>query len=216
MAHSAKENSIPQDTDINDPAVVAEIAHFRNVPLATATLNDKDFKPVSISRQLTHGGSGHSLMAGTWNTPETIAHLSSFFRSPSRPTTNPPNFTMSDVNGAEIRRFYTIGNGLNAHAGLLHGGVMACLLDSTMSNAAGLTLRAVITPSDTVFTVQLNVKYEKPMRTPGTMMFRAWVNKVESGGRKVWVVAEVSSGDKGEVINARAEGLWLKTKVQKL
>ena len=93
---------------------------------------------------------------------------------------------------------------------------MACILDSSMSNAAGLTMRAVLGPADTVFTVQLNVKYEKPVRTPGSVMVRAWVNKVEGSGRKVWVKAEVSSSENGEVYHARAEGLWLRAQTSKM
>lgn len=93
---------------------------------------------------------------------------------------------------------------------------MACVLDSSMSNAAGLTMRAVFGPTDTVFTVQLNVKYEKPVKTPGNVMIRAWVDKVEGGGRKVWVKAEVSSGGDGKTYHARAEGLWLRAQTGKL
>lgn len=202
--------------DRKDPHISSEISHFRSITLAVPTIDDAAFHPVSASRHLTDNGLGHSLMAGTFNTPETLAHLLTFFRPPSREASNLETFSTTDVNDAEVKRFYTFGTGLNAHAGLLHGGVMACILDSSMSNAAGLTMRAVLGPADTVFTVQLNVKYEKPVKTPGSVMIRAWVSKVEGGGRKVWVKAEVSSGGNGEIYHAKAEGLWLRAKSGKL
>ena len=47
-------------------------------------------------------------------------------------------------------------------------------------------------------------------------MIRAWVSKVEGGGRKIWVKAEVISGENGEIYHARAEGLWLRAQTAKL
>lgn len=202
--------------DRSDPHIAAEISHFSSLPLAATTIGDSTFHPVSASRHLTDNGRGHSLMAGTFNTTETIAHLLTFFRPPSKAALDPQSFTTADVNDAELRRFYTFGTGLNAHADLLHGGVIACILDSSMSNAAGFTMRSAFGPAHTVFTVQLNVKYEKPVKTPGNLMIRAWVSKVEGGGRKIWVKAEVNSGENGEIYHARAEGLWLRAQTGKL
>jgi hypothetical protein len=68
-------------------------------------------------------------MAQTWKSPETISDLKSFYRPKS-----------SD-HEAEVRRFYSFGNGLNSHPHILHGGVLSTVLDSTMSNTAGLILR---------------------------------------------------------------------------
>jgi len=143
-------------------------------------------------------------MGGTWNTPETIAHLLSFYRSESA------------HDRAEVRRFYTFGSGLNAHPDLLHGGVIACVLDSTMGNVVGLTFQEMrVRGGASMFTAQLNTKYEKPVPTPGTVMARAWVKKVEDGGRKVWVEGVVESGTSGEICNARAEGLWIRANPKK-
>ncbi|KAK5081473.1 hypothetical protein LTR70_008544 [Exophiala xenobiotica] len=113
-----------------NPQVPPEvIKHFSSVPIAAPTVNDAAFEPMYLSRTLTHHGRGHTLMGGTWNTPDTIAHLLSFYRSES------------SHEHAEVRRFYTFGSGLNAHPDLLHGGVIACVLDSTMGNAVGLAFQ---------------------------------------------------------------------------
>jgi len=184
-----------------------EIGHFSSVPISASTIGDVAFKPMYLSRTLTHHGRGHTLMGSTWNTPETIAHLLSFYRSET------------NNERAEVRRFYTFGSGLNAHPDLLHGGVIACILDSTMGNAVGLKFQEMdVKGSAGVFTAQLNTKYEKPVRTPSTIMARACVKKVEGGGRKVWVEGVIEGGDEGDITHARAEGLWIraKSKPQKL
>lgn len=188
---------IPQDVSVE------EVEHFERLPLARPTLEDPDFEIMAVSRNLTFDGRGHSLMAGTWNTHETIRHLLSLYRP------------ASETNRGEIRRFYSFGTGLNAHPDLLHGGVMACILDSTMSNASGLALNAADTKS-TVVTAQLNIRYHKPVRTPGTVMARAWATKIEDGGRKVWTEAIVEGGDNGEIVHARADGLWIRIGIAKL
>lgn len=97
--------------------------------LARVTEADSAFEEIEISRQLTHDGLGHSLMAGTWKSDETIADLKSYYRP------------RSSKHEAEVRRFYAFGNGLNSHPHILHGGVLSTVLDSTMSNTSGLILR---------------------------------------------------------------------------
>ena len=185
----------------------SEVSHFQSIPLAQATLKDAAFTMYSMSRTITHHGRGHTLMAGTWNTDETIAHLLSFYRPPS------------PGQKAEVRRFYTFGAGLNAHPDLLHGGVIACILDSSMGNAVGFALPEIDTgeagaggQGGSVFTAQLNVSYKAPVRASGTVMARSWVKKVEEGGRKIWVEGVIDGGDGGEVSHARAEELWVRVK----
>lgn len=210
-ASTVMSSLVPMDS-AGEAMIDDELAHFQNLPLAQPTISDPNFKPIHISRTLTHNNLGHTLMASTWKTPETIAHLVSFCRQP--PPSQPRSPKILDKNEAtrvEVRRFYTFGNGLNAHANLLHGGVIATILDSTMANVTGLAANEV-----GMFTVQLNVKYEKPVSTPGTVMLRAWVEKLdiieEKDKKKIkaWAVGEITGGERGEITHARAEGLWIK------
>ena len=43
-------------------------------------------------------------------------------------------------------------------------------------------------------------------------MVRCWLKKMENDGRKIWTEAVVESGENGEIVHARAEGLWIKIK----
>jgi len=207
---SSSEAKNTRQKEIPDGVAPADVAHFASLPLSKPTFDDPSFKMIAMSRALTHNKRGHSLMAGTWNTPSTITHLLSFYR----PASSPEHITSTiEQQRAEVRRFYAFGTGLNAHPNLLHGGVIATILDSTMGNVGGLCLRELSGDAKaSQVTAQLNVKFEKPVVTPGSVTVRAWVVRVEDGGRKMWIEGIVEGGTKGEVRHARAEGLWFRIK----
>jgi acyl-coenzyme A thioesterase PaaI-like protein len=142
-------------------------------------------------------------MGKTWSTETTIPHLVSLYKRGESTSPLEPDI--------EIRRFYTLGGDLNAHPDLLHGGVISCILDSTLGSAVGIGSRGVNMTS--MYTVQLNVKYEKPVKTPGTICARAWVKEMQDGGKnwKVWAEGLIESlGEDGEMItHSKAEGMWV-------
>ena len=177
--------------------------HFSCIPLARPTLDDPSFRVYSSSRRVTDSGRGHTLTGKTWNTDSTIRELLSL----SRPSKSDAPLPQPEPDRAEVRRFYTFGDDLNAHPDLLHGGVIASVLDSTLGNAIGVQF-----PNGALrmFTVQLNITYKKAVPTPGTIMARSWVTKVEDGGRKVWAAGMIEGED--GVVHATAEGMWLKAK----
>lgn len=182
-------------------AIEASLAHFRGIPwINDVHLSDSAFQIVggNLSRAITQPGNGHSLTGETWNTDKTITHLITMYRPAA------PDREASEGGGGELRRFYTFGTGLNAHPNLLHGGVIATILDSAMGNAIHQALR----PKGSTFTVVLNITYKKPVPTPGSVLVRSSVVRVE--GRKIWARGAVESGD-GEV-HATAEGMWLMAK----
>jgi acyl-coenzyme A thioesterase PaaI-like protein len=179
------------------------IDHFSSISLAKPTLDDSDFRIYSSSRRVTDNGKGHTLTGKTWNTETTIRELLSL----ARPSKSDAPLPQPESERAEVRRFYTFGSDLNAHPNLLHGGVIASVLDSTLGNAIGVQF-----PQGALrmFTVQLNVTYKKAVPTPGTVMARSWVTKVEADGRKIWAAGELEG--EGGVVYATAEGMWLKAK----
>jgi acyl-coenzyme A thioesterase PaaI-like protein len=171
------------------------IDHFQAIPWCAAYLSDPSFKPFYQSRFVTPGD-GHTLTGRTWNTDDTIVELLSTYRAPITRSNG-------DKLRGEVRRFYTFGTGMNSHPGLLHGGVIATILDSTLGSAVGMAI-----PNKSQFTAQLNVAYKYPISTPGTVLVRAWVERTE--GRKTMVKGRIESGT-GE-LHAEAEGVWVLAK----
>ena len=196
-----KSNNDRQE-DIPNKVLQSTVDHFKSIPFARKTVDDPNFQIVSMSRTITHSGKGHTLMAKTWNTPGTIEELLTLFR----PSTSQAPFPQPEHSRAETRRFYTFGPDLNAPPDLLHGGVVASILDSSVGGVVGLVFREEdkVVPR---FTVQLNVTYKNPVRTPATVMVRSWIMEVKEGGRKVWAKGVVES--EGGVVHAVAEGMWL-------
>jgi acyl-coenzyme A thioesterase PaaI-like protein len=91
--------------------------------------------------------------------------------------------------------------------------VIGCILDSTLGNAIGYTLRDLNNrDGSSMFTVQLNITYKKPVRTPGTIMARGWIVRTEDGGRKVWAKGVIE--DEEGAVCALAEGMWLRPKAK--
>ncbi|KAF2215558.1 hypothetical protein CERZMDRAFT_93964 [Cercospora zeae-maydis SCOH1-5] len=186
------------------------VAHFLSMPYAKPIIEDADFRILSQSRTVTHDGKGHTLMGKTWNTEATIGQLLTLFRPPKNYNSNANSESLvvsPESERGEMRRFYTFGGDLNAHPDLLHGGVIGCILDSSLGGAIGMTL-ARIEGGAPSFTVQLNITFKAAVKTPGTVMVRSWVTRVEEDGRKAWAKGLIES--EGGVIHAMAEGMWLR------
>lgn len=193
-----------------DDVLQSTIDHFAAIPFTQSTLQDPSFTIISHPREVTHDGKGHTLMGKTWNTDDTIKELLNLFRFSKSKSSD---FPQHEATRPETRRFYTLGGDLNAHPDLMHGGVIGCILDSTLGNAIGSTLRDLgFGHGSSMFTVQLNITYKKPVRTPGTIMARGWVVKMEDGGRKVWAKGVIEG--EGGVVHALAEGMWTRPKVK--
>lgn len=200
----------------------ATLAHYQSMPWTNVFLTDPAYRVIPRYTE-PHKNDGHTLMGETWNTDRTIAHMITFAKAsstkgkehpvdPSSPIPAPLAVPTPKDNPTSITRFYTLGRGLNAHPSLLHGGVIATILDSTLGAATGIhiSLPSTLAPYGpdarlTTFTVDLRITYKKPVTTPGTICARSWV--VRSEGRKVFVKGWVGGED--GTVHALAEGIWV-------
>ncbi|RVX71355.1 hypothetical protein B0A52_04929 [Exophiala mesophila] len=198
-----------------------DLAHFQSMPWTNAFLTDPTYR--AIPRYTApEKNDGHTLMGETWNTDRTIVHMITFAKaSPekAKKQTDAPSPILASLavptpqdDPTLITRFYTLGNGLNAHPSLLHGGVIATILDSTLGAATGIhiSLPSTLAPYGpgarlTTFTVDLRITYKKPVKTPCTICARSWV--VRSEGRKVFVKGWIGGED--GTVHSLAEGIWV-------
>lgn len=180
-----------QDIDTCTAALQTEINHFMSIPWCRPHLCEPNFQPIDKPREATPDN-GHTLLGKTWFTEDTIPHLLTLYRQPSVP---------ESLRG-ELRRFHTLGTGLNEHPNILHGGAVAAILDG----ALGVLIRYSMPDVQPAYTVALNITYKKAIKTPETIMARSWITKTE--GRKIWGTAQIESGT-GEIY-ATAEGVFVK------
>ncbi|MCJ1455697.1 hypothetical protein MMC28_006053 [Mycoblastus sanguinarius] len=165
-------------------------------------LNDASLRPIRTpGRQPDHTSTGDcELLGRTLNTGNTIPALQSFYQTP------PPAgsaHTQSNIasNLGELLTFYTLGSGLDGYGGICHGGFLSTAIDHAMG-----TLARNYPGGNDTYTKYLHVDFKKPFYTPGAILCRAWITKIE--GRKLWVCGAMEDNLGNPYITA--ESLFLK------
>lgn len=162
-----------------------------------------------------------SLFAEILKTPRTIRSCISFYTKPA-----------SSTDQVEVvHTLMTLGNGINGHPGVMHGGIVAAILDEGMGILQSINwerehiakvgkgyAEGELPPvSYNSFTAELKIRYLKPVTTPGALIVTAKYIQVD--GRKEFMYAEIKQregagedheGD--EVLCATGEALFLQPK----
>lgn len=97
----------------------------------------------------------------------------------------PPLVGDTDPSSKVFRCRATLGTGWGGPDGLVHGGVVAKILDMCFGAAGGLNGTAGVTGT-------ITVRYERPTPLGTELTFESWVDRVE--GRKVFVAGHVLHG----------------------
>lgn len=131
----------------------------------------------------------HSLISGSLNGPGKIAIA-------------PIVFAKEDE--SEAIAIIHVGRSLCGHDGIVHGGLLATLLDQTLARNALLNL-----PAKVGVTANLSVNYRAPTRADQFITIHTRLDKVN--GRKVTVSGTIASVEGGEVL-AEATALFIQPK----
>ncbi|MCJ1311486.1 hypothetical protein MMC25_005158 [Agyrium rufum] len=91
-----------------------------------------------------------------------------------------PPLTFSEKGGKSIVVISYLGKDLCGHPGVVHGGMLATMLDEGLARCCFEAL-----PNKVGMTASLKVDYRKPCKAESYLVLRAWTTKVE--GRKAWV-----------------------------
>jgi acyl-coenzyme A thioesterase THEM4 len=159
------------------------LSHFQTIPWCAAVLANPALKPIlAPSRTPKTPSTEDSLVAETLQTPSTIPYWQAFFRAPTE------DAARTNTTG-EIYVLLELGTGVDGHAGVAHGGVLATVLDEVMGALVYLHMRE----GWAAFTAEMKVGFRRVVRTPGVLGVRAWVERGE--GRKLWVRAEGGEGE---------------------
>ncbi|KAI9322211.1 HotDog domain-containing protein [Dichotomocladium elegans] len=94
-----------------------------------------------------------------------------------------------------------LGKNLCGHAGIIHGGMIATLLDEILGCVAFANL-----PKRVGFTANLNIDYRNPLPADQWVVLRGRLDRVE--GRKAFVEAWIESVD-GETRYSEAKSLYI-------
>ncbi|TKA77219.1 hypothetical protein B0A55_02574 [Friedmanniomyces simplex] len=200
-------------------------AAFLRIPWAAALLNRPNVVcRVPGSRQPKQSLED-SLFAEILKTPRTISSCVAFYAKPSD----------TDANIAEVSTLIAMGDGMNGHPNILHGGIVASILDEAMGIlqsvnherdhmtkvGKGLAQGELPPQGFGSFTANLEIKYLKPVHTPDSLLVTARYSKRE--GRKEWIHAKikqhVSHGEDDygeEIVCATGDALFVEPRASKL
>ncbi|KAI5452162.1 hypothetical protein NCC49_001100 [Naganishia albida] len=126
---------------------------------------------------------------------------SSVLRGPSMFALPPLAFVKNNESSAII--VLHVGRSLCGHDGIIHGGLLATVLDESLGRNALLNI-----PSKIGVTATLNVQYKKPTKADQFIVVRTELDSV--AGRKVNVSGSIESLD-GEIL-ATAQALFVEPK----
>ncbi|KAJ5883973.1 uncharacterized protein N7473_010859 [Penicillium subrubescens] len=215
--------------------LTSTVSHFRNHQWANSLISSSDYTPIPTDSRRPKPSGEDGFFGATIATPSTIPHVLTLQRRQlNTPLSEPPVWlpaTKQDAaasttptpgaNPADIIMIYDLGgSGIAGHPSTVHGGVVATMIDEAMSLAVAAHASAPApagvgavdkNPRGKTFTVQLDVRYKKPVTTPQVLVVRARV--VARVGRKYWVRAQAVQEDEA---GAGGHLEWAKRKVVKI
>ncbi|CAO2650512.1 Nn.00g018040.m01.CDS01 [Neocucurbitaria sp. VM-36] len=160
--------------------------------LTTSLLDDPKYIASRPHLKIPEKLRAHNLTGGTLLGPDKIA-------------VPPLQFTTLD--GSSFVSIQYLGTALCGHPGIVHGGLLATLLDEGLARCCFPAL-----PNKVAVTASLNIVYKAPVMAGQIIVLRAETTKVE--GRKAWVkgwletLADESKGEKAVVLT-EGEALFI-------
>ncbi|KAI1133653.1 Thioesterase/thiol ester dehydrase-isomerase [Nemania abortiva] len=119
-----------------------------------------------------------------------------------------PPLVFAEDGGKSLVAISYLGNELCGHPGIIHGGLLATMLDEGLARCCMAAL-----PHKVGMTANLNVNYRSPAKADSYVVLRATTTRVE--GRKAWVEARIETlVGEGEtpVVLAEATALFVSPK----
>ena len=114
--------------------------------------------------------------------------------------------------GKKLVSLSYLGEDLCGHVGMIHGGLLATLLDEGMGRCCFGAL-----PNKIAVTASLTVNYKSPAPANGFVLLTAEVVKAE--GRKCWVKGKIQvlgEGEEGGKVLVEAEALFIEPRYAKV
>ncbi|KAJ5647439.1 Adenylyl-sulfate kinase [Penicillium lividum] len=160
--------ALDQNTHIN---------FIRNHPTMKTLSNNPDFQETSLHTHISEDLQKNNLVTGA------LAGLKKVLLAP---------FIFKNQSEKSIVMFMYLGSGICGHPGIVHGGVLATLLDEGLARCCFPFL-----PNKVGVTANLNIDYRAPVMANSYVVLRARTTMVE--GRKAWVEGRIETLDENGV-----------------
>ncbi|WEW55840.1 thioesterase [Emydomyces testavorans] len=178
--------------------IAREVEEFINAHPFTQSMRDNPlFKESRPHMQIPVELRLHNLTGGTLVGPNKIVV---------------PPYTWSEAGGKSLVSMFYLGPHVSGHPGIVHGGLLATLLDEGLAECCFPAL-----PNKIGVTANLNIDYRRPARAGSYFVLRAKTTKVE--GRKAWVegwIETLPEDGKDPTILVEAKALFVEPKYASL
>ncbi|GAO49384.1 hypothetical protein G7K_3534-t1 [Saitoella complicata NRRL Y-17804] len=116
-----------------------------------------------------------------------------------------PPYVFSEERGKSIVIFAHLGSDLCGHPGIVHGGLLATLLDEGLARCCFPAL-----PNKVGVTASLTINYLAPTKADQWIVLKATTTKVE--GRKAWVEGHIETLEENPLKVVEAKALFIEPK----
>lgn len=184
----------------------SELTFFASVPWTASMLSAPNTIPFLPSSRNPASPLHDQFFGRTLNNERGLSHLISFFHAPSIDVAKDPSHSIT-----KTVTLVSLGDGLSGFPRVVHGGIVASLVDESMgtvfdlNSTLGKEARAFQTPN---VTGGLDIKYLKPVPTNGVYYITSTVDEID--GRKTRIRCELKDKD-GEVL-AKCASKWVALK----
>lgn len=171
--------------------VAREVDEFiKNHPVSVSLRSNPRFSESRPHLKIPESYRSHNLTGGTLHGTDKVVV---------------PPYIWAEAGGKSLVSISYLGAALCGHPGIIHGGMLATLLDEGLARCCFGAL-----PNKIAMTANLNINYKAPTTAGQFVVIRAKTVKVE--GRKAWVEGHIETlvapGEK-PVILAEASGLFI-------
>ncbi|KAF2645054.1 hypothetical protein P280DRAFT_487523 [Massarina eburnea CBS 473.64] len=197
--------------------VDAVIARFSSTPWCNAYITSPNWALANTASRVPKPTSEDSFFAETLGTSRTIRAVLTL-----RPTKElEDGNALGDMTYGEVVTMMELGDGLNGHPRIAHGGFIATMLDEVMGVLLTLNIEArvkrkrdmgVLGSDEAMngFTAYLNTSYKKPLPTPGIVLCTAKFERREKN--KIYVQGTIEDGQ-GTVFTI-GEGMFVEVNMK--
>ncbi|KAF1959822.1 hypothetical protein CC80DRAFT_489902 [Byssothecium circinans] len=193
----------------------AAIARLSTTPWCAALISSPDWVPVNTVSRIPKSNGEDSFFAETLATPRGVQTCLTL-----RPTKELDGRDGSNnMVFGEVMVIIKLGDGLNGHAKIVHGGFAATMLDEALGALITLNAEARMKRKERLgelgpheamacFTAYLNTSYKKPVPAPGILLCKARFERRERN--KIYLSGSIEDG-RGTVFTT-CEGMFVEVK----
>lgn len=194
-----------------------ELEFFRSEPSTRKWLDDPRYDPIITAARIAITDKEDEFVGKTLQTQDTIrnwlALVSNAAFPPAGVATSAEKSTRTPGPQApEVLILFHLQSGVNGFSETAHGGLLCTLMDEALAMVVELYRATSSSSREELYTARLNISYRRPVKTPGIVIAKSWLEKKE--GRR-WTVKGLLEDSTGEVC-VQVDGLWIAARPRRL